>query len=124
MRKILLLTAMACLLAATLCSAHVPGARLYYIYEFLDPDLPDLHDGSLEDWERLFFRPTFTTLDFQSLNVGEGAPIGPPDLAVQVYLGWNGSRNRFYAAIERLDDAYVNTYEGGDLTGIFSQRRM
>ena len=119
MKKILLLTAIACLFAAPLCRAHIPEARLYYIFEFLDSELPDLHDGSLEDWERISSRPTFTELDFQSLNVGEGAAIGPPDLAVEVYLGWSGSQNRIYAAIERLDDVYVNTYEGGDLTGIW-----
>ena len=119
MKRIPLLVTMACLLTATLCRAHVPGARLYYIYEFLDQDLPDLHDGTLDDWEGVLSRPTFTEFSFGPLEVGDGASMGPPDLAVNVYLGWSGTQNRLYAAIERLDDVYVNTYEGGDLSNVW-----
>ena len=119
MKKIPLLAAVACLLVASLCRAHAPGARYYYMFEFLDHELPDLHDGTLDDWEGVFARPTFTEFSFQPLAVGEGAAMGPPDLTVDVYLGWSRTQNRIYAAIERLDDVYVNTYEGGDLTGVW-----
>ena len=119
MKKIPLLVAMACLLVATPSPGHVPGARLYYIQEFLDHELPDLHDGSLADWESIFPQPTFTELSFRPLEVGQRAAMVPPDLAVNVYLGWSETQNRLYAAIERLDDVYVNTYEGGDLTRLW-----
>ena len=119
MKKTILLAAIAWLLVPSLCSAHVPGSRLHYIHEFSDHELPDLHDGTLEDWEGVLGRPTLTESDFESLEVGDGALIGPPDLTANVYLGWSGTQNRLYVAIERVDDVYVNTYEGGDLTGLW-----
>ena len=88
------------------CSAHV-GNTVYFALEIPDSLLPDLHDGTLADWERLFAVPVLTDSDFVSLNIGDGAPIGAPDLSARIYLGWHRSTNRLYAAIERLDDAYV-----------------
>ncbi len=91
--------------------AHV-GERVYPIYRFPDEALPDLHDGTLEDWQHVLSVPTLTEADFGSLDVGDGARIGAPDLAANIYLGWSATPNRIYLAIERWDDAYVNEYDG------------
>ncbi len=59
--------------------AHV-GGKVYFLYELRDDELPDLHDGTLNDWKRLFPMPTLTDADFGSFDdIGEGASIGAPD---------------------------------------------
>ena len=98
----------------TLCttaSAHV-GAAIYPIYELPTSDLPDLHDGTLADWDEVLAGASLTHSDFEAQDVGEGAPVDPGDLAYQIYLAWHGSSQRLYAAMERVDDVYVNEYEG------------
>ncbi|NKB66199.1 MAG: hypothetical protein GKR89_03985 [Candidatus Latescibacteria bacterium] len=106
-------------LLAPSVQAHV-GDQIFPLYEILDEDLPDLHDASLDDWGALFPQPQFTEADFSSLNIGDGTPIGAPDLAVKVYLGWNQAQNKILGAIGREDDIYINTYRGGsDRTWIY-----
>ena len=97
----------------TSADAH-EGDQIIPIYAFPSEVLPDLHDGTLADWQAMFPEPTLTEADFQSLSFGDGAAIGAPDLAVNVYLGWSPSQNRIYAAFERWDDVYINTYTAED----------
>lgn len=96
-----------CLIPA-FATAHVGE---YHIFELRDSELPDLHDGTLADWQTVFSLPTLTEHDFGSLNVGDAAPIGGRDLSVNVYLAWSASHNRIYAAVERFDDVYINVYQ-------------
>ena len=119
MGKQVLLSAacVAMLILWTTASAHV-GAALYPIYELPTSDLPDLHDGTLADWEEVLAGASLTHSDFEAHDVGEGAPVDPGDLAYQIFLAWHGSTQRVYVAMERVDDVYVNEYEGG---GISSQ---
>ena len=85
------------------------------IPEILTTDLPDLSDGSLDDWKRLFSEPAFTQADLWQLGAeGNQRPI-PPDLRCDIYLGWNRDEQRIYAAIDRYDDVYKNIYAGGNL---------
>jgi len=74
-------------------------------------DLPDLHDGSLDDWRRLLATPTFTQADMVFLQAAPGhEPLGSaalPDLAVEGYLAWNSSTGRIYCGIEVTDDVYI-----------------
>ena len=93
-------------------AAHV-GDVLYPLYELRDNELPDLHDGSLEDWQALFSEPHLTDADLTSFpEVGDGAAIGAPDLAVDIYFGWNKTQNQVYAGFEVRDDVYINEYPG------------
>lgn len=114
-----------CLLAAgmvvALCGAagaHI-GNLVFPVYELATIDLPDLNDGTLEDWEDVLPGTSITHDDFAPLAVGDGAGINPEDLAYRTFMAWSSSENRIYAAIERVDDVYINTYEGGDLTGLW-----
>jgi len=109
---------MAVLLAAILvgeASAH-QGDIVYPIYELPTADLPDLHDGTLEDWEEVLPRASLDHNDFVSWGDGgpttPGPPIDPDDLAFRVFLAWHSASQRIYVAVERLDDVYL-AGEGG-----------
>jgi hypothetical protein len=110
-------------LAAAICQAHPAmahmGTRLYPIYELSTHDLPDVHDGSTVDWEYLVPDASLNLLDFEAMAVGDGAAINPDDLTTRVFLGWNGETQRLYFAVERVDDVYINEFEGGGMTGIW-----
>lgn len=82
--------------------AHV-GDRAYTIHALRDEELPDLHDGSLEDWLAVFPEPTLTGEDLSSTTPLAGSDSGS-EIAVSVYLGWSASRNRIYAAIEYISE--------------------
>ncbi|MEW6753911.1 MAG: T9SS type A sorting domain-containing protein [Candidatus Latescibacterota bacterium] len=96
-------------------SGHV-GTAVYPIYELPTADLPDLYDGSLGDWEDALPGTSLTQDDFAPLAVEDGAGINPADLAYRMYMAWNSANQRIYVCIERVDDVYVNTYQGGDPT--------
>lgn len=110
--KFVLVAAVAGLLFATATAAHV-GTTLYPIYELPTSRLPDLHDGSLADWEEALPGATVDFREFVSLaGVGDSAPISADDLAYRFFLAWHGATGRLYLACERIDDVYVNTYDG------------
>jgi hypothetical protein len=111
--------AAACIVGMTSAtSAHI-GGLVFPIYEIPTSDLPDLRDGTLEDWEDVLPGTSLDHNSFQPLNVADGAGINPEDLAYRVFLTWHSATQTLAAAIERVDDVYVNTYEGGDLTGLW-----
>lgn len=99
--------------------AHVGGGQPFPIFELSTDELPDIHDGSLDDWEEVL--PSFSLNQevFAPLNVNDGAGIDTADLAYRVFLAWHSAGNHLYVAIERVDDVYVNTYEGGDLANVW-----
>jgi len=99
---VLLLLATGALGAAAGSSA----ARIRPIYEVLEYELPDLHDGSVADWKRLLPGPTLVSSDFVQIRPEETLTSpAPPDLDVSVYLAWSRS-GRVYAGFEVLDDSY------------------
>jgi len=104
------------LLMACLAFAGAVGAQqaIYPIYELATSDLPDLYDQSLQDWEDVLPGTSLTQDDFAPLAVNDGAGINTADLAYRVFMAWNSADQRIYFAIERVDDVYVNTYEGGN----------
>ena len=111
--------AVAALLTASLAgpaSAH-QGDIIYPIYELPTSDLPDLHDGTLEDWEGVLPNASLDHNDFISWGRGgsttQGPPPDPDDLAFRVFLAWHSASQRIYMAVERLDDVYMN--EGAQL---------
>lgn len=96
--------------------ASVVGAQpqsLYQIYELSTTDLPDLYDHSLQDWEDVLPGTSITQDDFAPLAVADGAGINTADLAYRAYMAWNSAQQRIFFGLERVDDVYVNTYEGG-----------
>ncbi|NKB68231.1 MAG: hypothetical protein GKR89_14310 [Candidatus Latescibacteria bacterium] len=105
-----------CLLAADPGGAHT-GEVVVPIYELPTADLPDLHDGTLEDWVEVLPEASLSHGDFLPIL---GPSINPGDLAFQIYLAWHGASQRIYLAIERFDDRYINTYEGGQLEGLWA----
>ena len=116
--SILVLAAAMVLAFGTASSAHI-GGLVFPIFELPTSDLPDINDGTLEDWEDVL---TGTSLDhnsFEPLAVGDGAAVDPADLAYRMFMAWHSAGQHFWVAIERVDDVYINTYEGGDLTGIW-----
>ena len=100
---------LAALLPAALAgaaSAHF-GDIVYPIYELPTSDLPDLHDGTLEDWEEVLPNASLNHNEFQLLG-GPGEGIDPSDLACRVFLAWHHASQRIYMAVERLDDVYLD----------------
>jgi len=108
--------ASALLLIACFALAGAAGAQqaVYQIYELATSDLPDLYDHSLQDWEDVLPGTSLTQDDFAPLAVADGAGINTADLAYRMYMAWNSADQRIYVCIERVDDVYVNTYEGGN----------
>lgn len=103
---------------ATGASAHI-GTKIYPIYELPTSDLPDLRDGTLDDWEDVLPGASLDHNEFAPLNFADGAGINPADLAYRVFFAWHSAGQHLYMAIERVDDKYVNTYQGGDLTNLW-----
>ncbi len=95
-------------------SAHL-GDIIYPIYELPTSDLPDLHDGTLEDWEEVL--PN-TSLDHNDFVTSRGDGFDPSNLSWRVFLAWHHGTQRIYMAVERIDDVYIGLGEesGGETT--------
>lgn len=102
----------AAVLGWTTCA--VADSPIFPIYEIPTPALPDVHDGSLDDWEAVVPGPSLTHNDFRPLAVQDGAGIDPADLAYRCFLGWHGGTQTIWIGVERVDDVYINTYPGGE----------
>ena len=85
-------------------SAHL-GDMVFPIYELPTSDLPDLHDGTLEDWEEVL--PAASLDQHYFVSYGGLGGIDPSSLAWRVFLAWHGASQRIYMAIERLDDVFI-----------------
>jgi len=92
-------------------TAHL-GDIVYPIYELPTSDLPDLHDGTLEDWEEALPSASLNHNDFVFEDIGLGGGIDPADLAFRVFLAWHSASQKLYMAVELLDDVYLGTREG------------
>ena len=101
-----------------IASAHI-GTKIFPMFELPTSDLPDLRDGTLEDWSDVLPGAALDHNDFAPLNVADGAGIDPADLAYRAFFAWHSAGSHLYMAIERVDDVYVNSYEGGDLTSLW-----
>ena len=89
------------------------GDIVYPIYELPTSDLPDLHDGTLEDWEEVLPGASLDHNDFIRDNSGIPGTVDPDDLAFRVFLAWHSASQRIYMAAERVDDVYM--HEGASL---------
>ena len=102
------------LAVATVAQGHV-GGFVYPIYEIPQHELPDLYDGSLNEWEDFLPGASLDFLDFGSNAQVADAHVDPNDLAFRVFLGWSDVEQRIYIGVERYDDVYINTYDGGGM---------
>ena len=98
-------------------TAHV-GSRVYPIWELPTHSLPDLHDGTIADWEEAVPSPTVELMDLDELN---GGPLDLSSLAGRVFLGWSDAEQRIYFAVEQVDDDYVNFFQGFDSEDMHSK---
>lgn len=92
-------------------AAH--GEVIYPLYELREHEIPDLHDGSLDDWRQVM-EPTFRTedlvsqaLDGENLGGNIGEPLGFPDFAAEIFLAWSSARNQILVGIEVWDDVHI-----------------
>lgn len=98
----------------------------FLLFEMTDAELGaiDIRDGSLDDWDAQFGVPSLVATDFfADPTVGDGAQYDPNDLDFRIYLGWTrASRgNHIYVALERVDNVYINEYEGGNPGSLWTQ---
>ena len=86
--------------------AHLED-RIFAIYELPTADLPDLFDGSLEDWEEVVPDASLNQDDFGA-TTDSWDEVDPSNLAWRVFLAWNDATQRIYVAVERLDDVFLD----------------
>jgi hypothetical protein len=113
MKKLAILL-LALSMSIPLCSlVGAQDVAIFPIYEISTDDLPDLQDGTLEDWEDVLPGTSLTHDDFLPLAVADGAGIDPADLAYRTFMAWHSATQTLYICLERVDDVYINTYAGG-----------
>ena len=103
MIKVVLTTSAVLLTCITVARAH-EGSWIYPIFELPPSQLPDLHDGTLEDWEDVLPQSSLTQNDFWS-NTGEH------DLPFRIFLGWSLDQQRIFVGLERFDDFFDESRE-------------
>lgn len=86
---------------------------MFPVYELATSDLPDLRDGTLEDWEEVL---PGAQLDHGAFQVwGTGGQVDPGNMAIRVFLAWHRASHRIYFAQERFDDVHVRGDGSTDL---------
>ena len=108
------LLSLALILACTRVSAHV-GDEIYPFYELRDEDAAriDLTDGSVEDWLEVVGEASLTAVDFLwEGRYGGPRDYNPSDVDFRIWLAWHQGSGTLWVAMERVDDLYVNLYEG------------
>lgn len=113
MRKLALTATLITTLVSTTW-AHI-GDQLVYIFELTDEDLIriDLHDGSVDDWQDIVGDPSITASSLPMISNPPGGEYDPFDFDFRIWLGWHKDTSRFYVAMERFDDLYVNEFKWG-----------
>ena len=85
--------------------AHL-GDTIFPIWEIPTSDLPDLHDGTLEDWEEALPMASLNHNDFVYTANWESV-VDAEDFAFRVFLAWHSASQQFYMGIESIDDVYL-----------------
>ncbi|NKB66198.1 MAG: hypothetical protein GKR89_03980 [Candidatus Latescibacteria bacterium] len=82
------------------------GDIVYPAWELPTSALPDLHDGSLADWEDWVPGPSFSLNDMGPAGPFEDGARGfdPDELFVDIYVGWNSTTQRLYIGAAFTDD--------------------
>jgi len=90
--------------------AHV-GEQVFPIYELPTSALPDLHDGSLDDWKAVLPAPSLDSSEFPGLAAFDEG-LGQASLSFRVWLAWHHPGQRLYLAVEWIDDVFWSSYAG------------
>ncbi|MFA6111488.1 MAG: hypothetical protein WDA75_22240 [Candidatus Latescibacterota bacterium] len=90
--------------------AHV-GERVYPIYELPTSALPDLHDGTLDDWKAVLPGPSLDSGEFPGLSAFDPV-LGQASLSFRVWLAWHHVSQRLFVAAEWVDDVFWSPYAG------------
>ena len=116
------LMALTSLLGLALPAAHAHvGDQIYPFYELLEEDLHriDLTDGSVEDWLEVVGEPSLTATDFVWGTQHAAAEYNPLDVDFRIWLAWHQGSGTLWAAMERVDDLYVNRHDGDPLNMVY-----
>jgi hypothetical protein len=102
-------------------TAHIDVAGSpFLLFEMVQSEIGaiDIKDGSVADWEALYDPNLVATDFFADPTVGDGAQYDPNDLDFRIWFGWTRTPTtvtpQIWFAIERVDDVYLNEYEGGN----------
>lgn len=88
------------LLGAAVAQAHV-GEIAYPVFELAPSRLPDLHDGTLADWEAPY--PSLTQDDF----LHDFGDRGPEAFGFSLFLAWTAAPPRLYLGLERMEEGFA-----------------
>ena len=100
---------------------------IHPFFELTDEDLAriDLHDGSVDDWLDVLGEPTLNVFDFmrwKRVNFQETqVAYDQIDLDFRIWLAWHDATNRFYIAMERADDVYLNNFDRSAVNSFMGQ---
>ena len=86
------------------------GSVIFPLYQLQPDQLPDIYDGTIQEWHDLLGEPTLTLSDFVPVDDLRGKAAfshSVEDLQVEVYLGWTAAPPRVYVAVERYDDVHI-----------------
>ena len=109
MRTALTAAALLAVVLAGPAGAH-QGHRVFPIYELPTSDLPDLHDGTLADWEDVLPDASLDHIDLKQItDVVQVVDLS--DLAIRVFLVWHSGSQRVLVGVEWVDDVYVDPSE-------------
>ena len=110
MRRLFGLALAAAAMMPLATGAHL-GAFVVPIYELPTSDLPDLHDGTLEDWEAVVPGPSA-----DHRIAWSQVEINSDDLAWRAFLAWHWASQRLYVGIDDVghDALAQRTHDTGE----------
>jgi hypothetical protein len=101
------------LLACALVSLFVVQAESHTsdfvipVFEIPSSSLPDLFDGTLEDWEAVLPNASMDQTFFSGIEIGQQVS-DPGSIAFRVFLAWHFASQRILVGVEVADDRFVS----------------
>ena len=74
---------------------------MFPVYELPSSALPDVHDGTLADWEAVL-EPSVRHSDFIAYHLGESqtrVPAPTDEVTMGAYLAWHHATQRVFMAV-------------------------
>ena len=106
-------SAIAIWVAGAFLLPDVVGAHLrdfvFPVYELPSSALPDVHDGTLADWEAVL-TPSVKHSDFIARHLGESethVPVPPDEATIHVYLAWHQATQRVFVALRLVTPTHT-----------------
>ena len=92
------------------------GQVIFPMFELPSSELPDLHDGTLDDWEAVLPDASIDHNDF-IWQANRVSSIEVEDMAFRVFLAWHNPSQMIYIGYEGIDDEYQRDSEDGPGNG-------